>query len=128
MKTSNLKRKSPSKLAVLRRKCDKALQEEGRRRYTYCEVCGKPISCLHHFFPKSISSRLRYDWDNLIPICVSCHFQHHTSYNPSIHATIIKKRGQDWYDKLEEVRREIIKVNVAYYKEQLEILNNESTN
>lgn len=127
MKKTKLKQRSPTKLAVLRRQCDRALQEEGRRRYKVCEVCGKPMSCLHHFFPKSVSSRLRYEWDNLIPICVGCHFLHHSTFNPSVHATVIKKRGVEWYDNLAKLKEEIIKVNVAYYEEQLETLTNETT-
>ncbi len=128
MKRTSLNKRGKSKVSILRAKCDKALQEEGRKRYSECEICGKPISCLHHFFPKSISSRLRYEWDNLIPICVSCHFKHHSTFNPSIHAEIIKKRGQEWYDELEVMKREYVKTNVAYYESILEQLNNETTN
>lgn len=53
----------------LQKKADKLLQEKGREKYSKCEVCGGKMSCLHHFFPKSTASALRYDWDNLIPIC-----------------------------------------------------------
>ena len=128
MKRTRLNKKGKSKVSILRAKCDKALQEEGKRRFKVCEVCGKPINCLHHFFPKSISSRLRYEWDNLIPICVSCHFKHHSTFNPTIHAEVIKKRGIEWYDDLEKLKWEIIKTNVAYYEEQLQKIDDERTN
>lgn len=105
------------------KKCDTRLQEKGRELYKKCEVCGKPISCLHHFFPKSVSSRLRYDWDNLIPICNGCHMRHHQANDPTIHGTIIKKRGQAWYDFLLKKKYETVRVNVEYYKYIWEMLN-----
>lgn len=111
-----------NKLARLRDNCDALMQESGRLLYPYCEVCGKDMTCMHHFFPKSTSARLRYDWSNLIPICQGCHMRHHQAGDPSIHATIIRKRGMEWYEKLNKVRHEIIKVNISYYekiKEQL---------
>ena len=98
------------------KKCDKKLQENGKIRYSKCEVCGKPISCLHHFFPKSVSSRLRYDWDNLIPICQGCHSRHHQANDPRIHGTVIDKRGLQWYHELLKKKYEGIKVNIEYYK------------
>lgn len=77
---------------------------------------------MHHFFPKSVSSRLRYDFDNLIPICQGCHMRHHQAGDPTIHATIIKKRGQAWYDTLLKKKYETIKTNTAYYKYIWEML------
>jgi len=109
-----------SKLTKLRNKCDKALQLEGKRRFKYCEVCGRVMDCLHHFYPKESCKRLRYDWDNLIPICVGCHFAHHKRFDPSIHATVIKQRGMEWYEFLTKKKGEIIKVNIGYYKKVLE--------
>jgi hypothetical protein len=125
MKRTPLRRKGKSNVSQLRNKCDKLLQEEGKRRYRKCEVCDNPISCLHHFFPKSTSSRLRYDWGNLIPICNGCHMRHHQAGDPSIHAKIILNRGQNWYDQLDRTRHEIIRVNKGYYEEILEELENE---
>lgn len=122
MKRTGLNRIGKSKISQLQKKCDKRLQEEGKIRYNKCEVCGNPISCLHHFFPKSISAVLRYDWDNLIPICNGCHMRHHSAGDPRIHATIIKKRGQDWYDKLLKRKNETIKVNIEYYENILNTL------
>ena len=121
-------KKEKDKLASLtaskwQKKCDKRLQEKGRALYPCCEVCGKPMSCLHHFFPKSVSSRLRYDWDNLIPICNFCHMRHHMANDPTIHARVIQKRGLKWYEMLLKKKYEGIKVNVAYYKYIWEMLS-----
>ncbi len=105
------------------RKADTLLQEVGKSIYSKCEVCGKPMSCLHHFFPKSISARLRYDWDNLIPICQGCHMRHHQAGDPRIHETIKQKKGGlEWYEALRKRGREIIKVNREYYEQQMEKL------
>lgn len=81
--------------------------------------------CMHHFFTKQSSNRLRYDWDNLVPICRGCHFSHHNKSDPTIHATVLKKRGQNWYDTLLMKKRETIKTDVPYYNYVLEMLNNE---
>lgn len=110
--------KSPK--AKLQKECDTKLQQKGREKFKSCEVCGKPISCLHHFFPKSVSSFHRYNWDNLIPICQGCHMRHHQAGDPSIHATIIRKRGQEWFDKLEKNKRDFVKCDMDYYRNVLE--------
>jgi len=120
-----MRRIGKNPVSQLRNKCDKALQQLGRQRYSKCEVCGNPISCLHHFYPKSTSSRLRYDWDNLIPICNGCHMQHHQAGNPKIHGTVIEKRGLEWYQELTQTKEEIQKVGVGYYREILEELESE---
>lgn len=97
--------------------CDTLQQEINRLMYQNCEVCGKPMTTGHHFFPKSISARLRYDFENLIPICNGCHMQHHQAGNPRIHATIISKRGKKWYERINKLSREKIQVNIGYYRE-----------
>lgn len=113
---------SPSKW---QKKCDKLMQEVGTRNNPKCEICGKQVSCIHHFFPKSVSARLRYDWDNLIPICQGCHSRHHQAGDPRIHATVIQKRGgMEWYEGLLKKKNESIRVNVQYYKD---IFNSLST-
>jgi len=81
-----------------------------------CEVCGQDTSCMHHFFTKSSSSFLRYDERNLIPLCNRCHFRHHNTSDPNIHATIIEKRGLDWYRKLKGDSHNIQKASIGYYK------------
>lgn len=98
------------------------MQIKGTKEFPKCEVCGKPSYCMHHFFPKSVSSRLRYDFDNLIPICQGCHMRHHQAGDPKIHETIKRKRGQAWYDTLEKKSREYNKVTIAYYKYVWEML------
>lgn len=106
----------------LRKKADKKMQELGRQTYTSCLVCGRPMSCLHHYYPKSMSQALRYDWDNLIPLCVNCHFSHHNG-NPEIHNAIIRLKGDNWYAKLKAKKQIITKVSKGYYLNIIEKLS-----
>lgn len=85
------------------KKADKLLQELGRLKFSQCEVCGQPMSCLHHYYPKSSAGNLRYNLLNLIPICQSCHFKHHNG-NPDIHNTVNKKRGSHWLRDLQTAK------------------------
>ena len=111
--------------AINQKKCDVLLQTLGKQKYQKCEVCGNPINCLHHFFPKSVSSFHRYNWDNLIPICQGCHMRHHLAGDPSIHQVIIRKRGQKWYDELEKHKRDYTKCDKFYYQSVYEKLSTE---
>ena len=108
-------KRSPKRRLQL--KADKALQEWGRRTYEKCLVCGSPMSCLHHYVTKGSSSSLRYDEENLIPLCQGCHFKHHTSSDPAIHNMINDIKGKEWRDGLELRRRDFIKTNMEYYKD-----------
>lgn len=109
------KKKLP-KIGKLQKECDGIMQEINRKNNPACEVCGQSCDTGHHFFPKSTSARLRYEFDNLIPICHGCHMQHHQAGNPRIHQTIIQRRGQEWYDRMNRLSREPIKVNREYYQ------------
>lgn len=63
---------------------------------------------------------LRFDTDNLIPICVRCHYNHHHNDDPIPHATIILKRGEEWYKQLEKKRFIYVKANIAWYNQNRE--------
>lgn len=112
-----------TKIALLKEKCDKALQTYYRKLYKVCEVCGGKAICMHHFFPKSMSLTLRYNEENLVPICRGCHMRHHQADDPTIHMTVVKNRGEDWYNRLNKYRQKKIKESVQYYKDKLEELN-----
>lgn len=110
--------KNPS-IQYLRRKADKLAQQIFVANNPQCFICPKETSCGHHFFPKSTSTALRYDFDNWIPLCVGDHFRHHNG-DPRIHAVIMKKRGEKWYKNLLKRKEQITKVSQKYY---LEIIN-----
>jgi len=115
-----------SATSKLQKECDTLLQQIGKKKFSKCEICNGVINCLHHFHPKSVSSALRYDWDNLIPICQGCHMRHYQARDPIVHGTVIENRGQEWYDALLKRRyRETIKVNVEYYRKVKERLEGE---
>lgn len=108
--------------AYYRNKCDKKIQELGREVYKQCLVCGKPMSCLHHYYPKSSAGNLRYNWENLIPICQGCHFRLHNG-DPRIQNTINEVKGKEWLENLNQAKRSFIKCDtISYYKETLEKL------
>lgn len=103
-------------------KCDDLMQDIGRRLNDKCEVCGRENQVGHHYITKSLSSFLRYEFKNLIPLCHSCHFKHHKMNDPNIHNTINRKRGDEWINWIESVRRSPIRAGVSYYKEIYEYL------
>ncbi len=113
-----------NKKAYYRKKADKLLQEWGRDNFKYCEACSKPMSCLHHYYPKSSAGNLRYNELNLIPLCQGCHFRHHNG-DPRIHNAVNDKRGKAWLNKLNKAKQEFIKCDtIGYYKEIIEKYEN----
>jgi len=108
------------KISYYRNKADKAMQQSLTAKNPLCEVCGRQTNCMHHFFTKSSSSFLRYDERNLIPLCQRCHFRHHNTSDPTIHATIIEKRGLDWYNELRRESHTITKATKSYYNSIIE--------
>lgn len=109
------------KIKALRNKADRLFQEVGRTKYNSCLICGGQYSCLHHYFPKSTSSALRYNIDNAIPICQGCHFKHHNG-NPTIHSEVLRKRGFEWENKIKKEKEKVIKISQSYYKQVIDNL------
>jgi len=103
------------KIKTLRNKADRLLQEWGRDNYKRCEMCNAMMSCLHHFHPKSSSSALRYEKNNMIPVCHPCHLGFHSSRSADFNSRIIIKRGNEWAKKLLKKKAKIIKPNQSYY-------------
>jgi 5-methylcytosine-specific restriction endonuclease McrA len=104
------------KLSYYRNKADKALQQSLYKINKNCLICGKPTSCHHHFFPKSSSSALRYEEDNMIPVCVGCHLGFHSSRSAEFVGRTIEKKGLDWFNDLQRKKSRIIKPNKKYYE------------
>lgn len=112
-----------SKKQRLKIKLDLLLRDKILSKYPQCLVCGRQSVDAHHFFPKSSSLRLRFYCGNLISLCRQCHFSHHTKGDPVIHATIIMKKGIDWYEDLLEKKNEIFKdtlTNLQEIKKEIE--------
>ena len=116
------------KKSRLQRKADKKYQEIGRILYEAggCIIpgCNEPYSCLHHFFPRSTCSALRYNIKNGIPICAKHHLRLHSSDDPTIPTAILKVKGMDWYDELEAIKRNtFVKTSLSYYQNIIENLD-----
>jgi hypothetical protein len=104
-------------------KVDKLLQQVFRELFPNCLVCGKPTSCAHHYYPKSTSTFLRYHWNNLIPLCVGCHFSHHNG-NPDIHSEIDCVKGDVWRKELWAAKKQGLnfKPTKAWLEEKINAL------
>ena len=115
--------KKPS-IKTLRNKTDKLLSPWIIKKYPKCLLCGKPSQVAHHHCHKSQSNRPRYEEINLIPLCTGCHckLHHNESYWASI---IVQKKGLEWFEKLEKMKRELVKTDRYFYQENYERIKKE---
>lgn len=105
------------------KKCDNRMQDVERGMFSCCEACGGSNQVGHHYITKSLSSYLRYDWKNIIPLCHSCHFKHHIQSDASIHNTVNAKRGAEWIEYIETHRRLKQNNGILYYQEVFNSFN-----
>jgi len=98
-------------------KLDRLIQQYYVPQYDKCIVCGNPCEVMHHYVQKKQSTYLRYDPKNLINLCHRCHCKHHQAGDPTIVATIAKKKGDGWLDWIESHRHTVVKRNLAYLEE-----------
>jgi hypothetical protein len=106
------------------KKCDDKMQDINRSLNKRCEVdTNLPCQTGHHFVTKSLSSWLRYKFENLIPISFAKHFEHHTKNDPHVMDVVIQKRGREWVEWIEQNRRNSQKTGIFYYKEIYEWLS-----
>ena len=101
MKVKKIKRKKLPSIQKLTHKLDKAIQDYYRRNIMGCESCGKRAEVMHHHHPKSRSNYLRFDPDNLIYLCNSCHFKLHKG-DPTIAYNYRQMHLPDWEKELTE--------------------------
>jgi len=120
MKRTKLKKLSS--LGKLQKQCDRELQIKGKILHPKSIISGLPTEVHHHYIPKSVCSALRYDWDNLIPLTNAEHCRLHQSPDPEIEVKIFYLKGVEWYEKLQVKRRQVMKINRAYYEAKLEEL------
>lgn len=115
------KRKAPSK-KTLRAMADRLLQQratEGK----HCLLCGVVAQVGHHYLPKSQYGHLRFELDNIIPLCNECHFKvEHV--DSSLQGKIALIKGKKWYNELIERGREHPSSyqTVGWYKSNIEQL------
>jgi len=111
-----------NKIKKLRNKADKLFQQVCLLLEPNCEACGKKAEVVHHFIPKSLSANLRYNIDNGISLCNSCHFKHHSTADPDIYEAMTKYKSTEWFELIGKERRKLIKPTIAYYEKQIKKL------
>lgn len=112
--------RKPTK-AGMRNKADKLLTPIIKKMHPQCLLCGGETQVAHHHVHKSKSTRLRYEIDNLIPLCHECHIRLHM--NESFWASkIVTIKGMDWFRRVEKMGQEIVKADIHWYKDNFERL------
>lgn len=110
-------------ISALKKHLDRLVQEVYVVLNPVCFACEDDFTSeMHHFVPKAMSFYLRFRESNLIPLCQGCHFVHHFQGNPLIHATIIKRKGWKWYDKIQEDSRILLKPTVEDLEQRIKEL------
>ncbi len=122
MKVKSKLKKVP-KVSTLRNKADSLLTPIIKMMYPRCMLCPAETQVAHHFVHKSKSTRLRYELDNLIPLCHKCHqrLHHNESYEAG---KIIQIKGLKWFNALEKLKNQVVKADWVWYSIQIQNLQN----
>ena len=106
------------KVSTVRTKCDNLLTPLIKAMYPNCLLCRNETQVAHHHVHKSKSSRLRYELDNLIPLCGHCHVVLHN--NESYWASkVVEIKGLSWFQSIDRKKNEYVKTDVHFYIENL---------
>ena len=129
MKRSGFKQKVVKKKKVvrtklptvkkMRNKADKLLTPIIKIKYPLCllrkaQSCQGITQVAHHHILKSKCTALRYEIDNLIPLCNPCHLLLHT-HESFYSSVLVSIKGLDWFHFLESKKETIIKADVHFY-------------
>jgi len=112
---------------TMRNKCDKLLTPIIKLQNPYCflgesENCQRITQVAHHHVLKSQCTNLRYDIDNLIPLCTPCHMMLH-SHETYWSSVIVEKKGMEWWLPLKAKKPIMVKADVHFYIENYERLS-----
>jgi 5-methylcytosine-specific restriction endonuclease McrA len=110
------------------KKCDSLLTPIVKKLHPKCLLCSNETQVAHHFIKKSVSSNLRYNIDNLIPLCSACHFRLHFNDEGLWNGRIALIKGKEWLDNLEKNKKATLKCDCIYYEENYNRLNSILTN
>lgn len=115
------------KLSTLRNKADNLLTPLIKRLYPTCLLrgsknCAYETQVAHHHVHKSKSSLLRYDLQNLIPLCGACHVMLHNDES-YWGAMVAKIKGPEWFAYIESKKHLGVKVDRFFYLEAIDRLN-----
>ncbi|MCK5017768.1 MAG: hypothetical protein KAS32_11955 [Candidatus Peribacteraceae bacterium] len=85
----------------------------------------KKVKYSHHFLPKSIYGWLRYCLLIGVPICWACHYKLEQGGDKSMNDEIIKIRGMQWFNKIQELSndRKTSFESIDWYREQIRLLD-----
>ena len=119
------KRRVKSRGTKLKEKADALMRLICLKEHPNCEACGKgqhqDVLHAHHWVKRSRSGALRHDPKNIVTLCEGCHFKVH-NYEASVIAEVIRVRGYEWHDDLEDRRRDLIKTTIPHYEGVIEML------
>lgn len=108
-------------IKTLRNKCDGLLTPIIKNKFPNCLLCGNETQVAHHHVHKSKSTRLRYELDNLIPLCNHCHIVLHN--NESYWASkIVEIRGIEWFKRIDKIKNELVRADKYFYQKNYERL------
>jgi len=107
---------------TMRNKCDKLLTPIIKVMHPYCLFTGEETQVAHHAIKKSTSSALRYYLPNLIPLTHQAHLRLHSD-EILWTGRLIKQKGMEWWDDLEERKNVYTKCDVHFYIENYERLS-----
>ena len=119
-----MKRKKKTSRQKTYKDLDKAWQEKVVARDKECMLCGGVISCGHHIFPKSRGINTRWDLENGIGVCVSCHYGIHdrtlsAEYNSRIQEVI----GMERWNKIRKASHIVVPyIPIEELKDKLKTL------
>lgn len=110
--------KLPNKKTV-RNKCDNLLTPIIKEKYPNCllrgaQSCAGVTQVAHHHVHKSSSSHLRYDIENLIPLCGACHVMLHNDES-YWGAKVAQIKGTEWFDYISAEKHISVKTDVHFY-------------
>ena len=120
-KSKVIRTKLPT-VKTMRNKCDKLLTPIIKVMHPYCLFTGEETQVAHHAIKKSTSSALRYYLPNLIPLTHQAHLRLHSD-EILWTGRLIKQKGMEWWDDLEERKNVYTKCDVHFYIENYERLS-----
>ena len=121
-----LARKKKPNAKAYKNKADKLLTPIIKAMHPYCLLngainCSQLTQVAHHHVLKSKCTALRYEIDNLIPLCNACHCLLH-SHETYWSSEIVEIKGMDWWQSLKERKELIIKADTEFYRSNHERL------
>jgi hypothetical protein len=103
---------------------DKIFQDICRLKFKTC-YWNHPYSCAHHWVRKAQSLYLRYDFNNVIPVCMSCHCKIHQAQDSTLEAEFVLAQGRSWFSEMLERKREIVTDKLVFLENMNGILKGE---